>query len=87
MLVVCRAQVPYVAGGGYYGPAGSGVGTCSAQANAAGTAVLGWTTVWPQNDDGLSTALLLSPVKVCSRTRSLQETVAALLPTRSSMCN
>jgi len=59
-------QAPYLAGSGTY--AADGISTCTSPtttANAIGSKPLGWTTLSPMNDQGLATALLSQPVKVC----------------------
>lgn len=58
------SQVPYVSGDRTYGPFGSGVGTCTAAPQAAGTVPTDATWLWPPNDDTLAAALMSTPVKV-----------------------
>ena len=55
-------QVPYLAG--YGGYANGGVGRCTKPASVAGSQPTGYTTISPQNDDGLVQALQHTPVKV-----------------------
>lgn len=60
--IATESQIPYQAGSGSY--ASNGRATCTAPTNAAGTSSISWTSISPENDDGLVAALQSTPIKI-----------------------